>query len=329
MGLTEVSEQLRPGMEVANRERPAERRVCEVPFKQLIDNYILPITSDLRGSQPNRIPWVPAARRFFESAGRPPVLDPLLGEYGIALHGSTTHGIDDKVSDLDFWLILNESTLERFDALSSSRFIDVEIQGKLGHLNPVTIEEFESAFSPPRFEMINELQSAVALIDPPRAFARCQARARRPMNESVRRAAFFSCYVEMRACHKSADNPMDRYDAWTALSAVVKTVEYGMKCALILDGHPYPYGKWLYVEAHKTSTGQGIISSVDNILGLLGGGRHALLGPERENQISQELRVIRNHLIEKANQTGIDEPWLDRWWHFIDEARCTLETVAW
>ncbi len=299
------------------------------PFKRLIDMYSPPTSPWQAGASSNRNPWVLVARRYFESAGLPPVLDSLAGEYGIALHGSTTHGVDDKVSDLDFWLILNESTLERFDALSPSRFIDVEIEGKPGHLNPVTIEEFEKAFSPPLFEMINELQSAVALVDPSKAFARCQERAYRPMNESVRRAAFFSCYVEMRACHKSADNPMDRHDAWTALSAVVKTVEYGMKCALILDGHPYPYGKWLYVEAHKSPTGQVIIPCVERILSLLEGGHHALMGPERENAISQELRVIRKNLIEKANQTGIDEPWLNRWWHFIDEARGALETVAW
>lgn len=292
-------------------------------FERLVYEYL----ED--GVDPRRSYWVDASKRFFGSHNAPALLNELEGEWHIALHGSAARGIDDKVSDLDFWLLVDEVAMEQFDVISSSRFVEIDVEGKPGHINPILLSEIDEAFSLLKFELINELRCAVPLYDPRGSFEKRKQRAQLAVSDAVIRAAFFQCYVEMRACHKSADNPMDRHDSWASLSGVVKTIEYAMKCALILDGRPWPYGKWLHVETRKSPTGQRIIPNVERVLDLLAEGRQSLLGPEKENAISAELRSIRRTLVDQAKRTGIDEPWLDRWWIYIDEARAALGDLAW
>ncbi len=53
------------------------------------------------------------------------------------------------------------------------------------------------------------------------------------------------------------------------------------------------------------------------------------LGPENENNISQELRFIRNKLIRKANNIGIYDSWLEKWWRFIDKSKTGICNVKW
>lgn len=292
-------------------------------FEQLVNEYL----ED--GVDTSQSYWVEASKRYFSSRKAPPVLGHLPGEYCIVLHGSAARGIDDKVSDLDYWLVIDEPSLTKFDAMCPSRFVEVEIEGKPGHMNPILFAEFNAAFTSPKFEIINELRCAIALYDPRGSFAEVKRRAQLPVNDAVRRVAFFECYVEMRAAHKSVDNPMDRHDAWATLSGVVGTIQYAMKCALILDGRPWPYGKWLHVETRKCPTGQRIVPSIERVLNLLAEGRQALLGPERENAISKELKIIRSTLVDRARETGIDEPWLNKWWLYIDEARAAVQSVEW
>ena len=51
--------------------------------------------------------------------------------------------------------------------------------------------------------------------------------------------------------------------------------------------------------------------------------------PEPENPISDELRVIRRHIVDMTRERGWDEPWLERWWHYMHEIRATMERTRW
>ena len=122
---------------------------------------------------------------------------------------------------------------------------------------------------------------------------------------------------------------MDRGDEWAALSSIVATVNHAIRCVLVLNGVPYPYVKWLYVAATASSTGRAVLRHVDNILDLVRSKWSALRGPEKDNEISTTLRLIRGLIVEQANAIGIDEPWLNRWWHYVNEARNAFEEVEW
>ncbi len=149
------------------------------------------------------------------------------------------------------------------------------------------------------------------------------------MHEKLRRAALLFNYVEMRGFHRNADNPMDRNDRLSALSSVLETINYSIRCALVIDGRVFPYSKWLYVAAALSPTGSRVLEGVDRILDLVQSDPESLMGPEKENAISTQLRNIRAVIVDCAKGSGIDEPWLDKWWHFFDAQRAAFDGIEW
>jgi len=277
----------------------------------------------------NRARWIANCERFFGSAERPAVLDELQQAACVVLHGSTTRNVDDPYSDLDCYLIVGQESLTRIDSVTDAHFIEFSLEGKPGHLNVTLDTEIDAAFARPDLETIYELAHAAPVLDPAGRFAPIGRRARLPMSDSVRRAALMHNYMEMRSCHRSADNPLDRHDEFAALAGVVETIQYALRCALVLDYRPYPYSKWLYVSAAGSPTGRAVVDQVDGILELVRTDRSALRGPERENEVSSRLRQIRSILIDRARATGIDEPWLIRWWCYFDEQKAVFDGIRW
>ena len=54
-----------------------------------------------------------------------------------------------------------------------------------------------------------------------------------------------------------------------------------------------------------------------------------LPGPEADNQLSKELKAFRIVLVDAARRRGVDEPWLERWWLYIDQARAATFGLRW
>ena len=292
-------------------------------LRQLIDSY------RENGTGENRSKWVSLSREFFASNERPRVLSALGDDLCVVLHGSTTRNVDDPFSDLDFYLLLDDEGTARFDSAAPSRFVDVIIDGKPGHLNVTPLANIENAFATPDFETIYELQHGVAVLDPSGRFDAIETRARLPMHEKLRRAALLFNYVEMRSFHRSADNPMDRNDRLSALSSVVETINYTIRCGFVIDGRVFPYSKWLYVAAALSPTGSLVLEGVDRILDLVLSDPTSLMGPEKENAISTQLRHMRAVIVDCAKASGIDEPWLNSWWHFFEAQRAALDDIEW
>lgn len=228
----------------------------------------------------------------------------------LILHGSTTAGVDDEWSDLDVWLLPPED--------QPGKFIEFVCDGKKGHVNIESRHAFEDRMRRCDFALIRELRQAVVLQDDGWA-ERLIATASKPMPEDVRFAWFAYHYIEMRGEHRACDNPINRGDAIALLLALQPTLTHAMQAAMVLDGEPYPYCKWLPSDAARTPTGAKIVPLVQDMVGLLGLGALQQPGPEGQHPINLKLRQIRQTLIDAARAGGIDAPWLLAWYLHFDK----------
>jgi hypothetical protein len=132
----------------------------------------------------------------------------------------------------------------------------------------------------------------------------------------------------MRSEHRACDSPIDRNDAAALLLALTPTLSHALKAAMILDGQPYPYSKWLTRCAADTPTGANIVPIVQQVIDELGRGALRVGGPEKLHPLNLLLRQIRRELIDAARAAGIDEPWLDFWYLHLPK-RNQIREVCW
>ncbi len=259
--------------------------------------------------------------------------DPVLGKFrdraSVIFHGSTMLGVDDAGSDLDFWILLPEKDMKELDAMSATRFFEMDAEGKPGHLNAESAESFTDRVRRCDLALIRELRTASVSLDCGGVGAKLLAEAAKPMRPEVSRAFFFHHYVEMRGEHRSCDNPMNRAQPAGVLFSLPKALSHALKAAIALDGEPYAYEKWLYQAALETPTGSAVAEGAEMIIDHLAFDCLRLNLPEPQNPLSQELRKIRRILVDAAKAKGIDEPWLDKWYLHIDQARDVLKSVRW
>ena len=289
------------------------------------------LLSQIHDNGENTRKWVNSAKSYFTRCiHKNEILRSLDKNITIVLHGSTTRNIDDPHSDLDFWLVLNDDEDEKFRSITEQSFIPVEIDGKPGHINPLRIRDLGACFSNQiNMVLANEVSDSIVIEDKKNVFDRFIALSRRPLSDAVKYAFFFYNYVGMRGYHRSGDNPIERNDRFAALYNIMSTIKYAFQAAFVLDNRTYPYEKWLYVFANRSDTPKTLIEHVDNIIEELTTNPSSLFGPEKDNKISQQLRIIRNKLIEKAQQEGIDELWLEKWWLYMDKASNAVNDVHW
>ena len=133
----------------------------------------------------------------------------------------------------------------------------------------------------------------------------------------------------MRSFHRGADNPMNRNDAVAAYLNTAQSRLHALRACLSMESEPYPYDKWLSRSAPKTATAQKLAPHVARLMDDLADDALRFPGPESDDALSQDFRGIRSLLIDSARQTGIDEPWLTRWWEHINQARSATSRVRW
>jgi hypothetical protein len=258
-----------------------------------------------------------------------PILSPFAEKAAVVLYGSTCREIDDAVSDLDLWLIISAADLERLDAASPTRFFEFRAESKPGHITAVSAESLTEKVRHCNLTMIAELRNACAIQDP-RGFAgRLIADASRPMPETVRRAFFQYHYVEFRGEDRAADHPLDRRDPVAAITAQTAAMSHALQAAMVLDGEPYPYSKWLYRCSAAMPTGRALAPKVEQWIDLLA--QNALRDPtcSDTHPLALKMKDIRKVLIDAARAAGIDEPWLNQWWLHINAARACVLKVQW
>src|SRR5690606_29507336 len=97
---------------------------------------------------------------------------------------------------------------------------------------------------------------------------------------------FFYHYFQMRSFHRACDNPMERGNAVAVLFGVAQALAHALRAALVLDGHPYPYDKWLHLEAVRHPTGRALAAHVEVLLECMANDALRRAGPEKENPLS-------------------------------------------
>jgi len=280
-------------------------------------------SSELKKFIPKFLEKHPTLRNFREKAS-------------VILHGSITLGIDDLFADIDLWFLIPEEEFVELKNTSKSLFFDIEVNDKLGHLNAEPIKEFsrhvyqlKDGYDQSDMDIIFQLRNAEIIIDNTGIGGELINTVSQPMRKEVRELFFFYHYVEMRGEHRACDNPMERNDPVAFLLSLPKVLAHALRAAMVLDGEPYPYDKWLYYTASKTPTGKKLVPSIDRIIDLIANDTLRFNGTEAENPISQELRVIRKTLIEEAQAKGNRSTWLDKWWLYMTQPRDKLKNIRW
>lgn len=272
--------------------------------------------------------WAQRLREFLpQFAGGDAALAPLRDRWSVLLHGSTAAGVDDAASDLDLWALVPAAALDGHDRASASRFHAFTLNGKRGHLNVEAEEGFRDRLARCDMPLLAELRRAHVLEDGLGAAGKLVAAARLPMPEPVRQAWFRFHYGEMRGWWRTAENTDARDDAMARLLTVPHVIEEGLRAAMIVDGEPYPYQKWLPAWAAATPTGSLLTSARERILDALEEG--ALRGGEAWAALSAALLDVRRLLIDRAHEEGIEGDWLERWWLDIDGARAAVAAARW
>ena len=131
-------------------------------------------------------------------------------------------------------------------------------------------------------DTIFQLRHGVVICDPSGIAADLRRDASACMPAEVRQAFFMHHYVEMRSEHRACDNPMERHDPVALLLSLPKVLAHALRAAMVLDGEPYPYDKWLYFAARQTPTGRLLAPHVETVLDLLGRDLLRFAGSERE-----------------------------------------------
>ena len=260
--------------------------------------------------------------------GEHPQVAEIAGRSAVLLHGSRTIGIDDACADWDVWVLTDDATATTFDRAADARF--VQFSDPVGHFQVEAISNLRQRVSACDFELISELRHAQVVADPAGLATELLALLRQPMRDAVRLAWFRYHYVEMRGDHRACDGPIDRGGNPVAiLIGVAKTLEHALRAAMILDGEPYRYSKWLTRTAARTATGAKTVPLVEEATRLIGRGALEAPGPEAQHPLTLQLRRIRQALVDAAVAAGIDEPWLGEWWLHIDKARRGTHDVRW
>lgn len=276
-----------------------------------------------------KIVWKDQIIKYLPEISAPyPSLSELINRGCLALYGSTTQGIDDPFSDIDILLLLKDSDMSKLDTVSDFHFFSFEINGKPGHITAESLETWQNYVTNCMMEHIFQLRYAEILIDN----LDCEnlfSSAHNEMKKVVSRTFFFYHYVEMRSEHRACDNPMERHDPVGTLLSVPKTISHALRAALVLHRKPYPYEKWLFRAALSTQTGKAMKKSIDSILVSISNNKLNFPGPESENPIGMALREIRIILITAAKDRGIDEPWLEKWWLYMNQSREGIKQIVW
>ena len=281
--------------------------------------------------------WVRELKKFIPKfLKQHPILNNFYENASVILHGSLTLGFDDLFSDIDLWFLIPEEELVEIKNVSESLFFEIEVNKKPGHLNAESIEDFsrclyqlKNYYNQTDMDIVYQLRNAEIVLDKSGRGSELIKVACKPMNKEVGDLFFYFHYVEMRSEHRACDNPMERRDPIGFLLSLPKVIAHALRAAMVLDGQPYPYDKWLYYAASQTPTGKKLVPSIEKILNLIAKDNLRFKGSESDHPISQELRVIRRILVETAQVKGNNSPWLEKWWLFMTQPRDLIKNIGW
>lgn len=244
----------------------------------------------------------------------------------ILLDGSTALGVVDEQSDVDVIIICQDeyysSINHRFEQAGlipeqSSFFMDLRLpSGKTGHYTLHKISEIKAALMSGNMEWL--WNASISYIYYDRLAVKSLFDAYVPQPGVLMRFRKNS-YIQLRSYAKSLDNPVVRGDAFPILFLAVSLYKEALRCAITIEGYPYPYDKWLVPVAKQTTVGRKILECAGDFwIFIRDDESFAPMYQEDNNFVKMEKR-FRKILVEEFRMRGIDEPWLVEWWKFMEE----------
>ncbi|WP_339312861.1 hypothetical protein [Paenibacillus sp. FSL M7-0896] len=256
-----------------------------------------------------------------------PLLAEDCGHISILLDGSTALGIVDDSSDIDLILVCRDECYEpitsRFERAEliperSSLFVDVHLpSGKTGHYTLLKLSELEQALEKGQLDSL--WNAAVAcLYHDPLALKALFAQAV-PLPSEHLMSLRKKTYIDLRSAAKSLDNPVRRGEAFPILFQAVEVFKQALRCAITVEGHPYPYDKWLVQVAEHLPVGIRVLDCMKDFRQYLSEDlSYAPMYQEDNSFVKMEKRV-RGVLLEEFRLRGVDEPWLVEWWKYFED----------
>ncbi|OME05847.1 hypothetical protein BSK64_13280 [Paenibacillus odorifer] len=245
----------------------------------------------------------------------------------ILLDGSTALGVVDEQSDVDVIIICQDeyysSINHRFEQAGlipeqSSFFMDLRLpSGKSGHYTLHKISEIKAALMSGNMEWL--WNASISYIYYDRLDVKSLFDAYVPLRPGVLMRFRKNSYIQLRSYAKSLDNPVVRGDAFPILFLAVSLYKEALRCAITIEGYPYPYDKWLVPVAKQTAVGRKILECAGDFWSFIRDDESfAPMYQEDNNFVKMEKR-FRKILVEEFRMRGIDEPWLVEWWKFMEE----------
>ncbi|MFD1909615.1 hypothetical protein ACFSQ7_45130 [Paenibacillus rhizoplanae] len=92
-----------------------------------------------------------------------------------------------------------------------------------------------------------------------------------------------------------------------------------LRCAITVEGYPYPYDKWLVQVAEQLPVGSRVLDCMKDFRQYLSEDlSYAPMYQEDNSFVKMEKRV-RQVLLEEFRLRGVDEPWLVEWWKYFED----------
>ncbi|NQX47512.1 hypothetical protein HQN87_19440 [Paenibacillus tritici] len=244
----------------------------------------------------------------------------------ILLDGSTALGIVDDISDIDIILICREECYEsitgRFERAGlipeqSSLFVDVHLPGgKTGHYTLLRLSGLEQALLKGQMDWLWNASVSCIYHDPldvKALFAQFL-----PLPPELLMSIRKNAYIDLRSAAKSLDNPVRRGAAFPILFQAVEVFKWALRCAITVEGYPYPYDKWLVPVAEQLPVGKRVLDCMNDFwLYLREDASYVAMYQEDNSFVKMEKRV-RKVLLEELRLRGIEEPWLVEWWKYME-----------
>lgn len=245
----------------------------------------------------------------------------------VILDGSTAMGVVDEQSDIDVMIICQDEYYNiinnRFAQAGiipeqSSFFVDIHLpSGKTGHYTLHTLSEITKALMNGNIEWL--WNASISYIYYDQLDLKTLFNQYVPLQPEVLMNLRKKTYIELRSYAKSLDNPVVRGDAFPILFLAVSLYKEALRCAIAIEGYPYPYDKWLVPVAKQTAVGQKILECAGDFWGFLRDDNSFAPMYQEDNSFVKMEKRFRKILVEELRMRGIDEPWLVEWWKYMEE----------
>jgi hypothetical protein len=267
-----------------------------------------------------------SARHVARELSHHPVLRAYWPTISVIMKGSTARGNADRYSDIDLVLYADEATHQAVIAgyqqagltdRQDGIFMFFAGKGYDGHYHIESFDQLEDYYRNQDFVHAWEYQTAIALHDPARRFARAvkagtQALFADPLAHVKQQ------YLLLQLDLDWMRHPLKRGDGVSALLHCVKLVQGMCRMCYLLDVQPYPPDKWLIHYLRQTRFGKKNAAAL----------REYAYSSAAVRSLTKHLELEQYPLYADADtligQIGAfirrdygNQPWLDEWYRYV------------